>query len=686
MIGRKNRIIRTFIVLLTGLLLLLSVPFSSMAAYLITPSVYWQLNDALPGPISDDLGVVNGSCGTCPTTISPGQINDAFDFAAGNVGVVFPANAIFDFAAGTGFSIELWTKISSTPGSRQVMIGRIDSTNSTHWWLSAEDDGTVGAYFVDSDGTTTSPVTFTSTSRVDDGTWHHVVLVFDADNEQALLYIDGTLETTKPQNADNLDGFASTRTVTLGYHNLAGFNFTGMLDNVAIYSATALSADDVLQNYLTGANRYALAEDFAPVFNGSRSETAAVGFNATFTATGVANPPVTGYSSSDLPTGATINGSTGVINWLPSDLQSGTNDFTVTASNGTGSGDQDWSVEVTDLCLSALDGHWKLEEDGGPFVDDTGVISDATCTTCPTRVTGKVGFGQSFTGNNGQIDIPDSAVFDWSASASFSIELWMKIAAAPLSRQVMIGRTAAGASFWWVSVETDGSIGAQFVDSGGGATTTITTSSDITDDSWHHVVVILDRDAGAGGQILIYVDGVLEGTQDLTAVNDGDFGSASDVTLGYFNSGGFFRFEGSLDEVAIYNMALTTTMIRQHLSADVGRYYCNGSPTITSTAGTEATEEQEYTYTATATDPEGDTVTWSLTTSPAGMTIDGATGAVAWTPAVGVASGNVSILATDAYGATAIQSYTITVDSAGGGSGGGGGGGGGGCFINTAQN
>ena len=59
----------------------------------------------------------------------------------------------------------------------------------------------------------------------------------------------------------------------------------------------------------------------------------------------------------------------------------------------------------------------------------------------------------------------------------------------------------------------------------------------------------------------------------------------------------------------------------------------NESPTITSTPITVATVDVLYNYNVVATDPnEEDTLTYALTTSPTGMTINSATGVINWTP------------------------------------------------------
>ena len=58
----------------------------------------------------------------------------------------------------------------------------------------------------------------------------------------------------------------------------------------------------------------------------------------------------------------------------------------------------------------------------------------------------------------------------------------------------------------------------------------------------------------------------------------------------------------------------------------------NQAPFITSTPDTTATVNQTYAYNVDASDPNGDTLTYSLTTNPAGMTINSTTGLINWTP------------------------------------------------------
>lgn len=88
----------------------------------------------------------------------------------------------------------------------------------------------------------------------------------------------------------------------------------------------------------------------------------------------------------------------------------------------------------------------------------------------------------------------------------------------------------------------------------------------------------------------------------------------------------------------------------------------NRDPVITSTPPTSGAEGSLYSYDVDATDPDGDTPTYSLAVSPGGMTIDSASGLISWTPGYAQAGDHgVTVNVTDGLGGSAIQSWTISV-------------------------
>ncbi len=84
--------------------------------------------------------------------------------------------------------------------------------------------------------------------------------------------------------------------------------------------------------------------------------------------------------------------------------------------------------------------------------------------------------------------------------------------------------------------------------------------------AWHHYAIVMNTAAAAAQQILVYVDGapvsIVKGASGTGA------GNFANSTLNFMSRNGSSLFgAGTLDEVAIYNQALTATQISQHYAA-----------------------------------------------------------------------------------------------------------------------
>ncbi len=91
----------------------------------------------------------------------------------------------------------------------------------------------------------------------------------------------------------------------------------------------------------------------------------------------------------------------------------------------------------------------------------------------------------------------------------------------------------------------------------------------------------------------------------------------------------------------------------------------NRPPEITSTPATAAGEGHIYYYPALADDPDGDTLSWSLSAAPPGMTVNPDTGLIQWTPG-STAAGLVPVVVRveDSLGLFDEQAYELTVGGA----------------------
>jgi RHS repeat-associated protein len=92
----------------------------------------------------------------------------------------------------------------------------------------------------------------------------------------------------------------------------------------------------------------------------------------------------------------------------------------------------------------------------------------------------------------------------------------------------------------------------------------------------------------------------------------------------------------------------------------------NQPPVFTSTPIVQALTGSPYQYAATATDPDGDPLTFQLLVGPAGMTVNPQTGLVQWTPSASQAGNqDVTLTVSDSRGGTATQTYVLQVQPPG---------------------
>ena len=87
--------------------------------------------------------------------------------------------------------------------------------------------------------------------------------------------------------------------------------------------------------------------------------------------------------------------------------------------------------------------------------------------------------------------------------------------------------------------------------------------------AWHHYALVFDRTAAAANELRAYVDGALvSGTKPASTDTLGNFAQS---TLYFMSRAGTSLFgQGDLDEVAIYNRALTDAEVADHRQRGIG--------------------------------------------------------------------------------------------------------------------
>jgi uncharacterized repeat protein (TIGR01451 family) len=535
---------------------------------------YWRLDETVAFAYADYYYGYDGQCaGVCPTPVS-GYINGAQDFNGISTGIDIldvPGDDSFDWGVDDSFSIELWlrTDSSSTCSGNEVALGRF---GEAPWWVGCLDGGAANFYLSD-----TSKKAFSvSGSAITDGAWHHIAAVRDASADEIRLYVDGQEHET---SASYSAGFGSSTNVNMGWFNSGSlYRFDGTLDEVAIYDA-ALSAGEVRQHYYKGqvGRWYCQTGTYAPVILSTPVVQATSGRLYTYDVEAVGDPVPT-YTLNIYPAGMAIDPDTGLISWVPMLAQVGTHGVEVQANNSEGVYTQSYSIDVAlgSVCPTDMLALWKLDEDGGANYYDFFDGHDGVCSgDCPVPAAGRINGAQTFTSTTG-IDVPAHTDFDWGADDSFSVEFWAWAggAGACTGNEVVVGRDDPSTPVhWWVGCWNGGQSTFYLVEADG--TSAVVQGAFLNIGGWHHVVAV--RDASAD-EIRIYVDTV-EATS--AATFDQGFGSSAEINIGWLGVGGGYHFEGTVDEVALYDRVLTEPEIQQHHQEGLagGPGYCH-SPDI----------------------------------------------------------------------------------------------------------
>ena len=585
-------------------------------------TAYWKLdNDYLDFIKGNDGAVVPPS--TAPTPDATG-INGALAFD-GSAGIDVATSKTFGWYETESFTIELWVKTTNV--GPQVFIGRDAPglpTAALQWYVGIGAGGLASFNLSDDDGNGQF-VAGVGATRLDDGLWHHVVLVRDASltaNGTTLVYVDGgDPEATYNTVAYDAGFFGSpTAPLTIGYllvnETTPNFRFEGSLDEVALYDR-ALSKDEIQAHF-------AARDDYC--------------------------------GGSDAPE----------ITFAPF---------------------PDDTISLWDLDTNYEDA----------FGDNDGTV--VAPSTAPTPDATGINGALAFDGTAG-IDVAASRTFGW--YESFSIELWVKTT--NVGPQVFIGRDAPGlptaALQWYVGIGAGGLASFNLSDDDGNGQFVAGVGATRLDDGlWHHVVLVRDASLTANGTTLVYVDGGdPEATYNTVAYDAGFFGSsAAPLTIGYLlvnETTPNFRFEGSLDEVALYDRAMDKDEIQEHYDVGLdGKSVTSLRPEPVADAGADQTVSAgaTVTLTGTGTDSGGGTISsylWEQTVGPK-VTLSSATSATT-TFTAPAASTTLTFLftVTDNDGLSSSDDITVTVSAGAGpppvdGGGGDGDGGGGGCFISS---
>jgi len=212
----------------------------------------------------------------------------------------------------------------------------------------------------------------------------------------------------------------------------------------------------------------------------------------------------------------------------------------------------------------ALIAHWKLDDNAADtdVLDSSGNGLDGALAggdnTSVKSVRGRVGRAFLLNGTDDYIEVADDPLLNFGAASDFTVMVWVKFTAT--DRLDIIGKDREEDNHWELYIRAADQTVTVYMDDNANPADSEAGTAVINDGQWHHVACSFDRD----GDAVIYVDGIVDNTVDISNVGDIDNTGAQFIGSAY--AGGDW-YNGTLDDVRIYDEALSAGAIKKIIAS-----------------------------------------------------------------------------------------------------------------------
>jgi hypothetical protein len=556
---------------------------------------YWKFDDgsgsstAADSTTNGNNGTLTGFSDTTYTTMWTNEawFGDAIDFNqnsdAGDYVSVTDAPSL-NVSGTKAFTIAAW--VNPSPGvaisSQGAILAKGYGGGGEEYCMDVS-SSKFRVFFRNAAGTSSEAVSATTT--ISAGTWYHIVGTYNSSPSHEVIYVDGVSNTTATGTLTTV--LSNNYVLSIGNRtasSTSGFTlpFKGIIDEVHIYNRT-LTPSDVLQLYTNNGP--------APIITSQpRNVTAYVGDTPIFgVGVDLTNTimPITYQWQFD---GTNITGATANDLTMANAQATNAGSYTVVISNYIGSVTSAPAVLTLNAIPAAdtttgLVGYWKFDDGSGSSsaADSSGHgnngtlngFSDSAYTTEWTGglIGGALAFNEDGSDQN-VVAVPNEGVpapanLDFSTngatgSAVFTLAAWVDGSLSQISGGAILDKGFGNGGEQYTLDIYNGHYRFYVRDSNGVVYTAQSTLSPSA--AWQHVAAVLN---GTNGTMNLYTNGILAAvalapSSLLTNNHEVSIGNRQPANNSYGNA-----FTGNLDEVRIYNRALT--------SADVNALYQQGT-------------------------------------------------------------------------------------------------------------
>jgi YD repeat-containing protein len=549
---------------------------------------YWRMNEASGSAFADGVSAGSSPAATSgePTLGVAGGIPNDSDKAARFDGVNDAATAAVNLAGTKAVTVEFWLKWNAYSNDDRLAMELTKNFNEEAGGLLVDPNapqlgGTFGVGI--GLGTSRNNVFFTRPSA---GVWHHYAFVLDtaaAASQQITPYVDGKPVTyTKLDSGTGAGNFANSNLYLMS-RAAAGLFGAGDLDEVALYNR-ALEAATIDEHFNSdSANKRPKASFTAPL-------SAKVGETVGFNAAASSDPDGTvvkyewdldGNGSFETNTGTTSTasktytaGGSVVVGLRVTDNEGATGTTTRTLTvEGENPPEEELlsNYSPTVLDTPGIAHYWRLDETSGTsFADSVGTSTATAAGGVTLGVPGGIPHDSDKAARFDGVDDAASAPVDLSGKGAATVEFWLKWNAYANDDRLAMEFTSnfnevpGGFLVDPNAPQFGGTFG---VGIGSGSSRNNVFFARPSAGAWHHYVFVLDTTAPPAEEVTPYVDGL---PIAYTKVDSGAGAPAFAKSNLYFMSraaSGLFG-AGDLDEVALYERALSAATVAEHFNSE----------------------------------------------------------------------------------------------------------------------
>jgi hypothetical protein len=529
----------------------------SFKTWVMPNLVSWWKFDEGSGDIAYDSAGNNDGNLIGDTKWVEGKIGSyALEFDGNSDFVEVPDDSTFDM---NDLTIAFWMK--SYDSSRYVTpISNYGTGNYDQWYGFEAPTGSVIRFLVDDGSAITAAQ---STTNVFDGQWHFVAGT--RSSAAVKTYINGQLEDSVPETAALIQ---PTMPLWIGGQYSQNRFFNGVIDDVRIYDR-ALSAEEIEELYHEGLGCKAYAPN--PSDGATNVDPNAV----------LSWSPGKGALSHDVYLGTNFNdvndantssavymGNFDVNSFDPCGLELKTTYYwridELDGSN-THKGDV-WSFRT--WVMPNLVSWWKFDEGQGDIAYDSAGDNDGTIYGA-TWTSGQIGGALDFDGDD-YVEVADDESIGGGVTSSLTVSMWLK-SNVDLTTGENSYRAMEKADCYFFLQGNDGPIGTggmNFLVKRSNSNYHADIGTSLNNNQWYHLVGTFN-----GTDIKVYLNGILKDITNAGGPIDDDNGI---LRIGSDDSG--FYFDGTIDDVRIYDRALSAGEIEELYREGLSPKASNPSP------------------------------------------------------------------------------------------------------------